>query len=79
MHGAVNAAFLEALVVAFGRARPGCAHDDPSKYTIPTGNVIHCACGEAFRVKCMHTRVERVLERVFRCVDCREWRGMGAA
>jgi hypothetical protein len=38
---------------------------------------VHCACGKSFKVKCLHIRIERVLEKVFRCVDCLEWRGAG--
>lgn len=70
-----KAIMLAALVHAFGRANPRCAHDDPRRYTTVRGNLIHCACGEPFKVKCMHTRVAQMLPRVWRCEDCAEYRG----
>lgn len=54
-----------------------CPHTDESKYTIVNGQTVHCACGVSFRIKCLHIRIERVLSKVFRCVDCKEWRGAG--
>lgn len=74
----VKAGFIRALVLAFGRgARMSCAHDDETGYTVMSGKIVHCKCGESFKVKCMHISVQQLLPRVFQCVDCGEVRGMG--
>lgn len=68
--------FAKALVMTSAAFR-SCPHTDEKGYTVVRGNLIHCKCGQSFDVKCMHTRIERVLAKVFRCVDCKEWRGAG--
>lgn len=73
----VQSLALKALVMAFGRSRE-CAHDDEKGYTVMSGKLIHCKCGQSFKVKCMHISVQQLLPRVFQCVDCGETRGMGA-
>jgi len=68
--------FAKAVIMTSGAFR-SCPHTDEKGYTIVRGNLIHCKCGQSFNVKCLHIRIERVLPKVFRCVDCREWRGAG--
>lgn len=65
----VRALLLKALVYSFGNARR-CAHDDVAGYTIVRGNLIHCKCGQAFKVKCMHTKVQQLMRGFWQCADC---------
>lgn len=65
------------MLAAFSRPRQ-CAHDDAKGYTFVRGNLVHCKCGESIAIPCMHTRIEQLLPRMFRCVDCAEYRGTGA-
>ena len=70
---------LKALVLSFGRVGYGtqCAHDDVNGYTVVRGDLIHCKCGASFKVKCMHTKVRKLLPKVWQCVDCLANRGAG--
>jgi len=70
----ISVFFLKAFVSSAFRT---CPHTDENKYSIVRGNLVHCACGMSFKVPCMHIYIEKVLPKVFRCVDCREWRGAG--
>lgn len=73
---ATKALALRALIMAFGRSRE-CSHDDETGYTVIDGKTVHCRCGQSFKVKCMHIRVQQLLPRVFQCCDCGETRGIG--
>lgn len=74
---AVAETVLRAIVMtAQPAALATCTHPD-EKLTLVNGFTVHCACGEVFRGRCQHVTVEKVLPRVWRCVDCREWRGAG--
>jgi hypothetical protein len=66
--------FLQALAVTGGPIAVSCEHREVE---FVRGDLVHCKCGLAFRVKCQHIEVEQVLPRVWRCCDCREWRGAG--
>lgn len=68
--------FLQALVLTAGGVPLGCDHADAE---FIRGNLVHCKCGKAIPVPCQHIFVEQVLPRVWRCEDCREWRGAGEA
>lgn len=72
----VTALLMKAMIAAFAPARH-CQHDDEKGYTVMSGKLIHCKCGQSFKVKCMHIRVQQLLPRVFQCCDCGETRGMG--
>lgn len=64
--------FLRALALTSGSDLVSCSHEDVE---FVRGDLVHCKCGQALRVPCQHITVERVLPRVWRCVDCKEWRG----
>lgn len=66
--------FLQALVLTSGLLVRPCDHSDVE---FVRGNLVHCKCGLSFEVDCQHIEVEQILPRVWRCVDCREWRGAG--
>lgn len=70
---------MRTLLAAFGKVgATGAPCEHPADQLTPvTGNVCHCTCGEAFKVPCQHIRVQRLLPRVFQCVDCGETRGAG--
>jgi hypothetical protein len=72
----VSALFLETLALTGVVQVTGCQHD-VNDVEIVRGNLLHCKCGIALDVPCQHIFVERVLPKVWRCVDCREWRGEG--
>lgn len=72
----VATTFAKALIMTSAAFR-SCSHTDENGYSIIRGDLIHCKCGQSFKVKCLHIRIERVLPKVFRCVDCKEWRGAG--
>ncbi len=77
--GAVRALLLSTMIHAFGRNRANeCTHEDVDGYTVINGRLIHCKCGQSFRVKCMHTSITRLLPKVYHCNDCGENRGTGA-
>jgi hypothetical protein len=71
---AARTVFLKALAATSSRTLVSCAHDDDSKLTLVTGNVVHCACGFSIRIPCQHIRVTRHGANLYRCDDCAEWR-----
>jgi hypothetical protein len=74
----VAALFLEALALS-GRVQvTGCQHE-VDDIEVVRGNLLHCKCGLALPVPCQHIFIEQILPKVWRCVDCREWRGAGGS
>ncbi len=73
----ISALAMRAMILAFGRGSRECSHDDEKGYTVMNGKLVHCKCGQSFKVKCMHISVQQLLPRVFQCVDCGECRGLG--
>lgn len=74
----VAALFLEALALTGRRGPTSCMHE-VDDIEVVRGNLLHCKCGIAMAVPCQHIFIEQILPKVWRCVDCREWRGEGGS
>lgn len=46
-----------------------CDHGS-DKLTYVRGNVVHCKCGQAFKVACTHIFVAKLMPRFYQCQDC---------
>ena len=73
----MRSAFLEALVLSGKDLQERYCQHEVDDLEVVRGNLLHCKCGIALAVPCQHIFIEQVLPKVWRCVDCREWRGEG--